>query len=103
MKRVRMFALVLLVSPFVCGQSALTGSCQNGGTYPNCSGGEIVFSASGYSGQPRVLVTNSSGEVIDNGQYTTSNGVLRFVENLSFADTYTISINGVAVLTVTTN
>lgn len=101
---VRILAILLLAA-WGFGQTpppVLTGSCQHGGEYPNCVGGEIVFTSSSYSGQVHVKVVNGAGEVIDDGDYATSNGTLRFVENLSFAGIYTISINGQAVLTVTT-
>jgi len=94
--------LLSLALPGQTGQPSLTGSCRNGGTYPSCDGGEIVFSGSPYAGQVHVQVTNSSGAMIDDGYYTTAGGVLKFVENLSFADTYTIAINDQAVLSVTT-
>ncbi len=97
--------LTLLAAGIAPGQTsppAISTSCQNGGEFPNCIGGEIAFTGSGYSGQVHVTVTNGAGEVMDDGDYTTADGVLRFVENLSFAGTYTISINGKAVLTVTT-
>ncbi|MCU1238119.1 MAG: hypothetical protein JWP63_6086 [Candidatus Solibacter sp.] len=48
-------------------------------------------------------MTNSSNTKIDDGDYTTTDGVLSFTENLSFADTYTISVNDNVVLTITTN
>ena len=94
------FAALLCLSLF--GQSGITGSCRNGGTYPNCVGGEVVFTGSNYGVLVHVLVTNGSGSVIDDGNYTTTGGNLSFTENLSFADTYTISLNDQAVLTVTT-
>jgi hypothetical protein len=62
----------------------------------------VVFTGSGYAGQVHVTVTNSSGRVIDDGDYTTNAGILSFTENLSFADTYTISVDSHTVLTVTT-
>ena len=102
MRTATLFSLGLLISAGVFGQSAITGSCQNGGTYPNCVGGEIVFRGTNYTGQVHVTVTNSSGKVIDDGDYTTDGGNLAFTENLSFADTYTISINQKVALTVTT-
>lgn len=103
MRHCSILALGLLISTVVFGQSGLTGSCQNGGTYPSCVGGEVAFTGSGYSSQVRVKVVNSLDDIIDDGVYTTNNGILRFVENLSFAETYTITVNGQPVLTVTTN
>ncbi len=83
--------------------TSLTGACRNGGAYPNgCVGGEVVFTGPNYPDQVRVKVTNSTGDVIDDGDYTTKSGVLTFTENLSFADTYSVSINGQIVLTVNT-
>jgi hypothetical protein len=105
MKQFRHFVLAFSLSAVALSQTSqpvITGSCQNGGTYPNCVGGEIVFSGSSYSGPVHVKVTNRAGDVIDESDYTTSDGVLSFVENLSFADTYTVSVNGQAALTVTT-
>lgn len=105
MKHIERIAAILLLAAAGFGQTpppVLAGSCQHGGDYPNCVGGEVVFTSSSYAGQVHVKVVNSAGEVIDNGDYSTTNGTLRFVENLSFAGTYTISINGQAVLTVTT-
>lgn len=84
-------------------QSSIGGSCKSSGTYPQCDGGEIVFTGSNFPAQVHVKVTNSTGDVIDDGDYSTTNGVLRFVENLSFADTYTIAVNGQTLLTVTTH
>lgn len=103
MRTIKLIALLALLSLGLFGQSRITGSCQNGGTYPNCIGGEVVFTGSNYQGQVHITVTNSSGQVIDDGDYTTSAGVLTFNENLSFADTYTISVNYQVVLTVTTS
>jgi hypothetical protein len=102
MRSARLFALLALFSVGLFGQSDVTGRCRNGGGYPNCDGGEVVFTGSGYPGQVHITVTNSSGKAIDDGDYTTSGGALAFTENLSFADTYTISIDGRAILTVTT-
>ena len=102
MYQLRLLWILLLVAPMMFGQSGLTGSCQNGGTYPNCVGGEVIFTGSGFSGQVHVKVTNAAGEVIDEADYTTSGGVLKVLENLSFADTYTVFLNGQAVLTITT-
>ena len=96
-------ALSALISAGMFGQSGLTGSCRNGGTYPRCVGGEIVFTGSAYPAQVHVTVTNSTGTAIDDGDYKTDAGVLSFAENLSFADTYQIRIDGKAALTVTTN
>jgi hypothetical protein len=107
MKRTRHFAAAMLLSLGLLGQtspSPVTGSCQNGGTFPDCVGGDIVFTSTKYSGQVHVKVTNSTGEVIDDGYYTTTGeGLLSFFENLSVADTYTIAINDQVVLTVTTH
>jgi len=97
--------LVVILAPLslgLFGQSGITGSCRNGGTYPKCVGGEVVFSGSSYPGQVHVTVTNSSATVIDDSDYTTNGGVLSFTENLSFADTYTVSVNNQVALTVTT-
>ena len=93
---------MILFAITLSGQSGLTGSCPYGGSYPYCVGGEIRFTGTGYGATVRVTVKKSSGQVIDDGEYTTNSGVLSFVENLSFADTYEISINGHVVLTVTT-
>jgi hypothetical protein len=49
-----------------------------------------------------VTVKTGAGMAFDDGDYKTEGGVLSFTENLSFADTYQILINGQAVLTVTT-
>jgi hypothetical protein len=103
MRKIILFAASALLSVSLFGQSKITGSCQNGGTYPSCIGGEIVFSGSNYPPQVHVTVTNSSGKAIDDADYTTDGGILRFTENLSFAGTYTIAINGLTVLTVTTS
>jgi hypothetical protein len=102
MRTTKLCALLALFSLVLFGQANLAGSCQAGGEYPNCLGGEIVFTGVNYPATVHVTVTNSSGEVIDDGTYTTDGGVLRFVENLSFSDTYRISLNGQIVLTVTT-
>ena len=99
----KLLALSVLLSLNLFGQLSLTGSCPNDGTYPNCIGGEVRFTGSNFPAQVHVKVTNSSGEVIDNADYTTDGGVLTFTENLSFADTYTISVDGKVVLTVTTS
>lgn len=97
-----LFAVSALLSVGLFGQSGLTGRCKNDGAYPSCVGGEIVFTGSGYPAQVHVNVTNSAGEEIDDGDYTTNGGALSFTENLSFADTYTISVNHERALTVTT-
>jgi hypothetical protein len=105
MKKARFFVLSTLLSVGLSGQSGqsgLTGGCRNSGTYPHCDGGEVVFTGSNYPSQVHITVTNSSGKVIDDGDYTTSGGTLSFAENLSFADTYTVSVNNQAILTVTT-
>ena len=106
MRKITLFAASALLSAGLLGQSVpsgITGSCKNDGTYPSCVGGEIVFTGSNYPAQVHITVTNSSGQDIDDGEYTTSGGNLSFTENLSFADTYTISMNHHVVLTVTTN
>jgi hypothetical protein len=102
MMQVRLVGLVLLVAAAVYADPVLTGSCQNGGTYPSCVGGEILFTGSSFPAQVHVKVINSSGDVIDDADYTTAGGVLKFVENLSFADTYTVLVNNQTVLTVST-
>ena len=84
-------------------QPALNGSCRFDGTYPQCMGGEIVFSGPNFNAQVHVKVTNSGGDQVDDGDYTTNGGVLTFVENLSFADTYTIKVDGQTLLVVTTS
>jgi hypothetical protein len=103
MRKTNFFALSVLVSLGLFGQSGITGSCRIGGTYPSCVGGEVVFSGSSYPEQVHIKVTNTSGKVIDDGDYTTNGGALSFTENLSFADTYTVSVDGRVALTVTTN
>ena len=102
MKNAMLVALLALLSVGLAAQPTVTGSCQNGGAYPNCVGGEIVFVGSNYPERVQVTVTNSSGRVIDDGEYKTDGGILRFTENLSFADTYTIAINDQVVLVITT-
>jgi hypothetical protein len=105
MRKNTLLALLVMLSFGLCGlfaQSGLTGSCRSSGAYPSCEGGEIVFSGSNYTAQVHITVKNSSGQVIDDGDYTTYGGILSFTENLSFADTYTISVNRSVVLTVTT-
>ena len=103
-----LLAAMALLSAILFGQSSqsgpsgLTGRCKNDGSYPSCLGGEIVFTGSSYPAQVHITVTNSTGEEIDDGDYTTNSGALSFTENLSFVDTYTISVNHTAVLTVTT-
>jgi hypothetical protein len=106
MRKTTLFAVLALLAAGLFGQSGpsgLTGRCKNDGTYPSCVGGEIVFTGSNYPAQVHIKVTNSSSDEIDDGDYTTNNGILSFTENLSFADTYTISLDHVVVLTVTTN
>ena len=102
MRKTKLFAVSALLSFGLFGQSVVTGNCRNGGEYPRCIGGEVVFTGSNYPAQVHVTVTNSSGKVIDEADYTTTGGSLSFTENLSFADTYTISVNNRVVLTVTT-
>jgi hypothetical protein len=99
----KLFVLSVLLSLGLSGESTLTGSCKNGGTYPSCVGGEIVFTGPNTHEEAHVTVKNSAGKVIDDGDYKTTAGVLTFTENLSFADTYTISVDDVALLTVTTD
>ena len=94
--------LLFLLSVGLFGQSGLTGSCRSGGAYPRCVGGEVVFTGPNYPAEVHVTVTNSSGTTIDDGDYKTEGGVLSFTENLSFADTYRIAVNGQFALTVTT-
>src|SRR5215469_11292020 len=94
MKRPGLLAALMLVTLNLCGQSGLTLTCPHGGSVPACVGGEIEFTGSNYGAQVHVTVTNSSGKSIDDGDYMTDNGVLTFTENLSFADTYTITLNG---------
>jgi hypothetical protein len=95
--------LAMFALPALCDPSAITGSCKNGGEYPHCAGGEIVFNGSEYPAQVHITVTNGSGQVIDDGDYTTESGNLSFTENLSFADTYSISVNGKSALVVKTD
>jgi hypothetical protein len=104
MKKAIFFAVfALLITSLAAQPSGITGNCQTGGTYPSCVGGEIVFVGTNYPEHVHIRVTNSAGTVIDDGDYQTEGGTLRFTENLSFADTYTISINGTVALTVTTS
>lgn len=103
MRTLTLFAVCVVLSFGLFAQGpALSGSCQTTGTYPSCQGGEVSFSGSGYSGQASVRVINGDGKVIDSGTYQTNGGILTFVENLSVADTYTVSVNGVVMLTVST-
>jgi len=102
MRHTKLGVLSAALSLGLFGQSRITGSCQNGGSYPACIGGEITFNGTGYPAQVHVTVKNSGGKVIDDGDYATNAGALSFTENLSFADTYTISIDDQVVLTVTT-
>jgi hypothetical protein len=105
MRMTTLFAAAALLAAGLFGQSGpsgISGRCKNDGAYPSCVGGEIVFTGSSYPAQVHITVTNSSAEEIDDGDYTTNSGILTFTENLSFADTYTISVNHTAVLTVTT-
>jgi len=50
-----------------------------------------------------VYVTNSSNKVLDNSSYSLNGNTLTFTENLSIADTYSISVNGTVMMTVTTS
>jgi hypothetical protein len=106
MRKTTLFAVLALLAAGLFGQSGpsgLTGRCKNDGTYPSCVGGEIIFTGSSYPAQDHITVKNGSAEEIDDGDYTTNSGILSFTENLSFADTYTIFVSHVAVLTVATN
>jgi len=105
MKRILCIGALVLITallPAQTNQPSLSGSCRFDGDYPQCMGGEIVFTGANFNAQVHVKVTNSSGDKVDDGDYTTNGGVLTFVENLSFADTYTIKIDGQTFLTVTT-
>ena len=68
------------------------GSSSTGGTSTNCNSGQVTFTGTGYPNKVRVVVTNSEGELIDNGLYDTTGGVLSFTEDFSFPDTYTVDI-----------
>jgi hypothetical protein len=103
MKKAVLLILLTLLSAGLFGQSGLTGRCKNGGTYPNCVGGEIIFSGTGYAASVHVTVNNSAGDEIDDADYTTTAGALSFTENLSFADTYSIYLDQKLTLTVNTN
>ena len=104
MRIITLLAVCALLSLGLFAQSqSLTGSCQTSGSYPTCSGGEVSFTGSGYSGQAYVKVVNSSGKTIDNGNYQLNGGQLTFTENLSIPDTYTVYVNNVLMLTVTTD
>src|SRR5664279_1839153 len=103
MRITKLFALSAILLCGLRGQSEVTGSCRVGGTYPNCIGGEVVFTGANYAPQAHVKVTNSAGRVIDDGDYTTNGGVLSFTENFSFADTYSITVDDRVVMEVTTN
>jgi len=99
-----LFVAFLAVAAPLCGDpSGITGACKNGGDYPHCVGGEIVFSGTGYAAQVHITVTNSSGQAIDDGDYKTKSGSLSFTENLSFADTYTVSLDSKSALVVKAN
>jgi hypothetical protein len=107
MRKTTLLTVLALVSLGLFGQSgsvqsAITGRCKNDGAYPSCTGGEIIFSGFNYPAQVHITVTNSAGDLIDDADYTTNGGVLSFTENLSFVDTYTISVNHHIVLTVAT-
>ena len=99
-----MFFALLALSPLVLfGQSPITGTCVNGGAYPVCLGGEVRFIGTGYPEQVHITIKNSSGKVIDDADYRSKAGVLSFMENLSFSDTYTIWIDDQIVLKVSTS
>src|ERR1051326_8939020 len=78
MKSIRHFTTALLFSAALCGQSnppTLSGTCLRDGTYPQCVGGEIVFSGANYASTVHITVSNSAGDDIDQGDYTTNDGV----------------------------
>jgi hypothetical protein len=103
MMRYLLLSAMMLFAFFGLGaQTPIAGSCAHGGSYPSCVGGEIVFTSSGYPGQVHVKVTRSSGDAIDDADYTTYLGTLTFTENLSFPDTYSIAVNGTVLLTIVT-
>ena len=93
----------MLFTLSVGAQTPISGSCAHGGAYPSCTGGEIVFTSAGYPAQVHVTVTKSSGDAIDDADYTTYLGTLTFTENLSFPDTYSIAVNGKVLLTIATD
>jgi hypothetical protein len=93
----------------LAGQSStsLTAACQIAGNpaYPDCVDGEVTFTGTGFTGGANgidVRITNSSGKVLDAGQYQVNNGVLSFTENMSIGDTYSVYVAGTLMLTVAT-
>ena len=96
MKIIRLLAALIVLSLALVAQSVgtLTGTCLHGGNpyYPQCISGEVTFTGTNFPGDVRVRVTNSAGDSIDDGMYTVNRGSLTFIENLSFADTYTIRV-----------
>ena len=109
--RVISIAAVLSLALFAqSGSMILTGSCLHGGNpyYPQCVSGEITFNVSNVAGQTHVRINNTNGDSIDDGLYTPDPGTqtLTFIENFSFADTYTIKVgdgSNAQYYTVTTN
>ncbi len=110
MKKTKVLGMFSVLSLGLLGQSSsptLSAACQLGGnpSYPDCVDGEVTFTGSGFSSIANavtVYVTNSANKVLDNASYLLNGGVLTFTENLSAPDTYTISVNGTVMLTVTT-
>lgn len=85
--------------------SPISGTCQSGGNpaYPNCVAGEVTFNGSSLNTSVHVTVTNSAGTVVDDSDYGTTGGNFTFTENFSIADTYSITVDGTTLLSVTTN
>ncbi len=100
------FALLVLMSVAMMGQGStpLNGSCQTAGnpSYPNCVAGEVTFTGATVDVSVHVTVTNSSGAIVDDSDYNSQAGTFTFTENFSIPDTYTIAVNGQAVMSVTT-
>ena len=109
MRITSLLAIFTLISLTAGGQSlqpsGILGTCQSGGnpSYPNCNSGEVTFAGSTTNTTIHVLVTNSSGAILDDADYDTTGGNFNFTENLSVPDTYSVTVDQQQPLFVTTS
>ena len=99
MRKTLLFGSLVLTALTLVGSPGLTWTCLEGQTgfegNGNCAPGRVSFTGSGLTNSVRVTVTrSSSGEVIDDYNYDSTGGSIRFVETLVPADTYSIEVRG---------
>jgi hypothetical protein len=74
-------------NPSGLGFTCDAGTTTSGG----CLAGKVTFTGTDYPNHVHVIVTTSSGTVMDDGFYQSPGGILSFTEVLNPAGSYTIT------------